>query len=211
MTPWAAKCAACWLEPHWRSTVVAGTDSGHPAASTALRATLTRLLAHLRHAAHHHVVDERRIEPGAIGERLERLGGEVDGVPVAQLAVALPQRGPDGVDDHRGRHGVPRSLGGPSGPVCLDDRGGTMHRRRRQGGRSWRGHRSRRSRRPAKAARPRRVPGDGGRPPRHGGPAVHRRCRLRARGRSGPTRSTASGPSRRPPGCGRGASGPEIG
>ena len=31
MTPWAAKWIACWLEPHWRSTVVAGTVSGQPA------------------------------------------------------------------------------------------------------------------------------------------------------------------------------------
>ena len=41
MTPWAAKWAACWDEPHWRSTVVPGTVSGQPAASTALRAMLT--------------------------------------------------------------------------------------------------------------------------------------------------------------------------
>lgn len=34
-TPWAAKCTACWDEPHWRSTVVAGTVSGKPAESTA--------------------------------------------------------------------------------------------------------------------------------------------------------------------------------
>ena len=32
---------ACWLEPHWRSTVVPGTDSGKPAPSRALRAMLT--------------------------------------------------------------------------------------------------------------------------------------------------------------------------
>src|ERR1051325_3791801 len=31
---------ACWLEPHLRSTVVPGTDSGKPAARTALRPTL---------------------------------------------------------------------------------------------------------------------------------------------------------------------------
>ncbi len=37
MTPCAAKCAACCDEPHWRSTVVAGTDSGRPAPSHALR------------------------------------------------------------------------------------------------------------------------------------------------------------------------------
>jgi hypothetical protein len=41
MTAWAAKWAACWDEPHWRSTVVAGTASGQPAARTALRPTLT--------------------------------------------------------------------------------------------------------------------------------------------------------------------------
>src|ERR1035437_998902 len=40
MTPWAAKCSACCEEPHWRSIVVAGTDSGQPAASTALLPTL---------------------------------------------------------------------------------------------------------------------------------------------------------------------------
>src|SRR5215218_7940109 len=36
-TPWAAKLIACWLLPHWRSTVVPGTDSGKPAPSSALR------------------------------------------------------------------------------------------------------------------------------------------------------------------------------
>ena len=41
MTPWAPKWRACWLEPHWRSMVVAGTDSGYPAARTALRPTLS--------------------------------------------------------------------------------------------------------------------------------------------------------------------------
>ncbi len=41
ITPWAAKCAACWLDPHWRSTEVPGTVSGKPAASAALRPTFT--------------------------------------------------------------------------------------------------------------------------------------------------------------------------
>src|ERR1041384_4389105 len=39
-SPPAAKWAACWEDPHWRSTVVAGTDSGQPAPSTALRPML---------------------------------------------------------------------------------------------------------------------------------------------------------------------------
>ena len=40
MTAWAAKAAACCDEPHCRSMVVAGTDSGNPAASVALRPML---------------------------------------------------------------------------------------------------------------------------------------------------------------------------
>ncbi len=40
MTPCAANIAACWLDPHCRSTVVPGTVSGNPAASRALRVTL---------------------------------------------------------------------------------------------------------------------------------------------------------------------------
>ena len=38
ITAWAAKWIACCAEPHWRSTVVPGTDSGNPAARAALRA-----------------------------------------------------------------------------------------------------------------------------------------------------------------------------
>src|SRR3954447_7743883 len=40
MTPCATKCAACCEEPHCRSTVVAGTVQGKPAATHALRVTL---------------------------------------------------------------------------------------------------------------------------------------------------------------------------
>ena len=39
ITPWAAKCTACWEEPHWRSMVTPGTWSGSPATSHAVRAT----------------------------------------------------------------------------------------------------------------------------------------------------------------------------
>src|ERR687897_1434057 len=41
MMPWGGNRTACWEEPHCRSMVVAGTSSGSPAASQALRATLT--------------------------------------------------------------------------------------------------------------------------------------------------------------------------
>ena len=36
----APKFTACWAEPHWRSTVVAGVSIGRPACSHALRPTL---------------------------------------------------------------------------------------------------------------------------------------------------------------------------
>jgi hypothetical protein len=36
----APKLTACWAEPHWRSTVVAGVSTGSPAWSHALRVTL---------------------------------------------------------------------------------------------------------------------------------------------------------------------------
>ena len=38
MTACAAKCTACWDEPHWRSMVVPGTWSGRPAANQQVRA-----------------------------------------------------------------------------------------------------------------------------------------------------------------------------
>ncbi len=39
ITACAAKCSACWLDPHCRSTVTPGTASGKPATSHAVRAT----------------------------------------------------------------------------------------------------------------------------------------------------------------------------
>ena len=63
------------------------------------------------------------IEVVALDERLERLGGEVDRVPVLELAVALAERRADGVDDDGGGHGgLPMFewglIGLTSGSVC---------------------------------------------------------------------------------------------
>ena len=69
-------------------------------------ADVERLLGHLHDAAHDHVVDQGRVQLVALGQGLQGLGGQVDGVPVAELPVALPAGGPDGVDDHCGGHGV---------------------------------------------------------------------------------------------------------
>ena len=78
----------------------AGHDLGPAGGEHGVAGDVEALLADLHHAAHHDVVDDAGIEAGAVDERLQRLGGEVDGVPVLELAVALAERGADGVDDH---------------------------------------------------------------------------------------------------------------
>src|SRR5262249_39802590 len=59
-------------------------------------------------AAHDHVLDECGIEVVALNQRLERVGGEVDGVNVFELAVAASEWCADSVDDdgvgHCGLH-----------------------------------------------------------------------------------------------------------
>ena len=86
--------------------VVAGTDSGQPGREDRVAADVERLLGHLHDAAHDHVVDQGRVQLVALGQGLEGLGGQVHGVPVAELPVALPAGGPDGVNDDCGGHGV---------------------------------------------------------------------------------------------------------
>ena len=81
--------------------------SGKPAASAALRPTLTRLVTDLHDAAHDHVLDQRRVDARALDEGLERVRGQVDGVGVRELAVAAAERAADCVDDDCGGHVVP--------------------------------------------------------------------------------------------------------
>ena len=106
MTPWAAKWAACCDEPHWRSMVVAGTDSGKPAASTALRPMFSAWAPTCMTQPMITSSMRAGIEVVALDERLERLGGQVGGMPARELAVALAAGGADGVDDDCGGHGV---------------------------------------------------------------------------------------------------------
>ena len=65
------------------------------------------LLAHLGDAAHDDVVDERRVEVVAARERAQRLGRQVDRVPVPQFPVALTPRGANGIHDDRSWHCLP--------------------------------------------------------------------------------------------------------
>ena len=76
-----------------------GHRLGPPGRQHGVAADVERLLGHLHDAAHDHVVDQGRVQLVALGDGLEGLGGQVHGVPVAELPVALPAGGPDGVDD----------------------------------------------------------------------------------------------------------------
>ena len=73
ITACAAKCSACCDEPHCRSMVTAGTLSGSLEASTTLRPSAKALLAGLADAADDHVLDRRRIDAGALDERVQHL------------------------------------------------------------------------------------------------------------------------------------------
>jgi hypothetical protein len=73
-----------------------------------------RLLADLPHAAPDHVVDQRRIDPGPLGQRPERMGREVGRVHAGEASVALADRGPDRLDDDCVSHAslrVPPAVG----------------------------------------------------------------------------------------------------
>ena len=101
-------------EPHWRSTVVPGTSSGQPAARTALRAMLTPCFP----TCMTQPMTTSSTMPGSMPVRvtttLSVSAARSTGCNL-ELAVALPERGADGVDDDGGGHGksVDRMAGEP--------------------------------------------------------------------------------------------------
>ena len=94
-TAWAAKCTACWEEPHCRSTVTPGTASGSPAASQAVLAMSPGLRADRVHAAEDHVVHGQRVHAGAVQQGGDHVRAEVGRVRTGQAAAAAADRGPD--------------------------------------------------------------------------------------------------------------------
>ena len=92
------------------------TVSGNPAASAALRPTLMAWSPTCMTQPMITSSTSAGIEVVALDERAQRVRGEVDRVPVLELAVPAPQRGADGVDDHGGRHrGPPAARAGRTG------------------------------------------------------------------------------------------------
>ena len=77
---------------------------GPPGREHRVASDVERLLADLGDAAHDDVVDQRGVEVVAAGDGAERLGRQVDRVPVPQFPVALAPGGAHGVDDDRCWH-----------------------------------------------------------------------------------------------------------
>ena len=89
MTPCAAKETACWLLPHCRSTVVAGTLSGNPAASSRVARDVDSLVAHLGDGARDDVVNLHRIDSRPVDQFLQAVRQKVDGQHIVQRAAGL--------------------------------------------------------------------------------------------------------------------------
>ena len=92
---------ACWLLPHWRSTVVPGTVSGKPAPSSALRAMLTAWSPTWVTAPAMTSSTLAGIDPGALDDLAQAVRQQVDGQHVVQCTVglALADGGAYGTDD----------------------------------------------------------------------------------------------------------------
>jgi len=63
------------------------------------------LLADLHHAAPDHVIDQHRVDAGALGEGLQDVRRDVGGVDARQASAPLAQRGSDSFDDDGIAHG----------------------------------------------------------------------------------------------------------
>ena len=98
-TPWAAKWIACCDEPHWRSTDVAGTVCGSPAATQALRVTLQPCSP----TCVTHPPTTSSTRPGSTPVRstsaARAWASRSVGCQPAQRALALADRRAHGVDD----------------------------------------------------------------------------------------------------------------
>ena len=85
----APKEIACWLDPHWRSTVTPGTSSGYPAASHAGAAMLPACPPMRVDATDDDVVDRRRVDVHALEQTAPCVRAQVDGMHAGQRAVPL--------------------------------------------------------------------------------------------------------------------------
>ena len=68
MSP-ATRCAACWAEPHWASSVSAARRVGQPGVQPGRAGDVVGLLAGLRDAAAEDLLDLARVDAGPFDDR----------------------------------------------------------------------------------------------------------------------------------------------
>ena len=92
---------ACWLLPHWRSTVDSGNGLRESGAQQRVAGDVDGLVADLGHGTGDHVVDLHRVYAGAGHQFAQAVRQQVGGQHVVQCAagLALADRGADGADD----------------------------------------------------------------------------------------------------------------
>jgi hypothetical protein len=101
ITACAAKCTACWAEPHWRSIVTPRDVLGQPTDERARAGDVARLRADRVEAAEHDVVDGVRVDLRALHQRLDHVAAQVGRVDLGQAAPASAHGRADGFDDER--------------------------------------------------------------------------------------------------------------
>ena len=97
-TACAAKCTACWDEPHCRSTVTPGTASGRPAASQAVRA-MSPACGPTVSTQPNTTSSTATGSAGAGQQRRDDVRAEVGRVRAGQAAAAAGDRGAHRVDN----------------------------------------------------------------------------------------------------------------
>ena len=101
----AIRWLACCADPHWQSMVVAPVCHGSPAASQAVRVTLLDCCTGLGDAAADDLLDEGRVDAGAL-EQPDLDGAEgLRGMQAGQPAASLADRSTDCLDDYWCAHG----------------------------------------------------------------------------------------------------------
>ena len=102
-SPAAIACAAeftAWSPlPQSRLTVSPPTSTGQPGEEQRHPGHVAVVLAGLVRATEDHVLDQRRVDPGAVDDGADRRRREVVGADARQRAAVAPDRRADGLDD----------------------------------------------------------------------------------------------------------------
>ena len=96
---WAAELIACSPDPHSRLTVCPPTSTGKSGEEQRHPGDVAVVLAGLVGAAEDDVLDERRVDAGAVDDRAQDGGGEIVRPDARERAAVAADRRADGLDD----------------------------------------------------------------------------------------------------------------